>query len=350
MAFNVHIKNSSLPCRCRLTVSYEALTIVGFIKYFNNNCVNTSTDYAKVESFQKPLEFNSRISTWKTFGKYLVDLIIEKIKEDVKGGKFQRYAAKGIAASLRMQFVVMIKRHRDNISCFSMDLVKGMFRQLDFINKICGNYEYWTNSNVILSSIERYQKFLSLMKLHSTKMLVPTLDIDLVWHTHQTFNPTEYRNYTKRVVGKVVDHDDTVSHEDLTKAYARTFIFWSKAFNESYSAHAPDRTAWQKNHAASSILMPPYGLYRLYVWKKHSSVDKHVSNIPEATLVPTTESLSVIGTPVHEKKAQAQNSNSNNNVSSCAIVVAGGGCGGGCATSGCAASGCGGTGLYFLFI
>ena len=140
-----------------------------------------------------------------------------------------------------------------------------MHTQLDFVLKICSNYEYWTNLSVIQASIARYHKFMHLMKVKkNSKLLVPTLDIDLAWHAHQT-HPDQYRMFTTNVVGRLIDHDDTIGRGDLQKGYADTYILWSEKFNEVYSSGAPDHKAWSRYHAVSNVLVPPLGIYRLQV-------------------------------------------------------------------------------------
>ena len=95
-----------------------------------------------------------------------------------------------------------------------------MFIQLDFVNKICSNFDYWSNYSVLLASLDRYEKFMRLMGNKSRKLLVPTIDVDLVWHSHQT-HPTQYNQYCLRISNKFIDHDDTVGAADLEKGYAR---------------------------------------------------------------------------------------------------------------------------------
>ena len=88
-----------------------------------------------------------------------------------------------------MECKAMVKYAKVNLSCVSLDLVKGMYRQLDFINKICTNFQYWNNETIINASIVRYFKFMDLIRTTATsKTLVPTMDIDLVWHTHLLIN------------------------------------------------------------------------------------------------------------------------------------------------------------------
>ncbi|KAJ3481678.1 hypothetical protein NLI96_g7488 [Meripilus lineatus] len=75
---------------------------------------------------------------------------------------------------------------------FSIDLVGAVVRQGSFIGKM---YDFgWTEPGyfdtpedevVLLHAIARYHAFLDLMKASPASFFVPTLDIDLVWHTHQ---------------------------------------------------------------------------------------------------------------------------------------------------------------------
>ena len=49
------------------------------------------------------------------------------------------------------------------LNSFGIDLVSGMYRQLDFVNKICSNYDYWNSAEVVATAVTRYTKFMSLM-------------------------------------------------------------------------------------------------------------------------------------------------------------------------------------------
>ena len=124
---------------------------------------------------------------------------------------------------------------RNNISCLSFDLIQGLYRQLSFINKICGNYmccnhEYWTNPRIIEASIRRYFKFLDLIAEYRPrrKALVPTIDIDLIWHTHQCLgDSSSYCNYTRTLLGGILNHDDTIESGNLKKGtyYRKSFYY-----------------------------------------------------------------------------------------------------------------------------
>jgi hypothetical protein len=58
---------------------------------------------------------------------------------------------------------------------------------------------------------QRYKGFLQLFRMTDSKFfLVPTYDIDLIWHAHQ-LNPIAYSDDMTRILGKVLNHDDSDS-------------------------------------------------------------------------------------------------------------------------------------------
>jgi hypothetical protein len=80
--------------------------------------------------------------------------------------------------------LIKAKQFYGKFYSFSADLVPAMYRQLQFVNKICLNYSYWSRESVIQRSLVRYTDFMRLVS-GSKETFVPTVDIDLVWHTHQ---------------------------------------------------------------------------------------------------------------------------------------------------------------------
>ena len=53
---------------------------------------------------------------------------------------------------------------------------------------------------------------------------VPTLDIDLAWHTHQL--QSSYRIDTAKAVGRAIDHNDKVEETDLGYGFDDTAKLW----------------------------------------------------------------------------------------------------------------------------
>lgn len=124
---------------------------------------------------------------------------------------------------------------------FSLDLVGAVLRQASFIEKMArlgwtesGCFTSATNEIVLLHAVARYHSFLNLMSSRPTHFLVPTLDIDLAWHTHQLFS-ARYERDTRRYVGRFVDHDDKVEDAALANGFNVTSKEWEKRFGVPYS-------------------------------------------------------------------------------------------------------------------
>ncbi len=54
---------------------------------------------------------------------------------------------------------------------------------------------------------------------------VPTLDIDLVWHTHQLM-AQQYSRHCLEYVRRFADHDDKVAEDKLSDAFDTTCRAW----------------------------------------------------------------------------------------------------------------------------
>lgn len=79
----------------------------------------------------------------------------------------------------------------------------------------------------------RYVKFLQLMKDYPSTVFVPTLDIDLVWHTHQ-LSPYAYNTYCRTNVGRPINHDDTIPASGRSTALDDTKRYWALAYGELF--------------------------------------------------------------------------------------------------------------------
>ena len=214
-AYKLHIKKATATCAtCRENITCEAIRLAIFVNNFNRG------DYAIRNSFElgTKLTITTETSSWKSFSGYLLQVV----KTNKKILSLPKAQQRFRAITLRWEVREIIASLRSNFSCLSMDLIKGMYRQLAFVNKICSNYEYWTNPAVIQTSISRYMKFVNLIASHPGKTMVPTIDIDLAWHTHQTF-PERYCAYTKAVLQKILNHDDTIGSDDLGKGFFSHF-------------------------------------------------------------------------------------------------------------------------------
>ncbi|KAK6459413.1 uncharacterized protein RJT20DRAFT_15825 [Scheffersomyces xylosifermentans] len=118
------------------------------------------------------------------------------------------------------------------------DLVGCVMRQERFVEKI--NEIDWLHSPVIkeslVESIIRYSRFFELLTKGDLKhMLVPTLDIDLIWHTHQLGVQYYFTDCMKSENGSVIDHDDKVDNTRLHMCFELTTRLYKRKFNQEYS-------------------------------------------------------------------------------------------------------------------
>ncbi|KAG8941360.1 hypothetical protein FRC03_004628 [Tulasnella sp. 419] len=131
---------------------------------------------------------------------------------------------------------------------FSIDLIAAVKRQFRFVAKIAelgwlddgafradskGN-DGKEESRALRRCVNQYHAFLDLMSANPKHFLVPTLGIDLAWHTHQLFH-THYRNTTMDLLGLLVDHDDAVEQETLATSYNETAELWHSRYSVPYS-------------------------------------------------------------------------------------------------------------------
>ncbi|KAI5201490.1 hypothetical protein E4T42_02282 [Aureobasidium subglaciale] len=129
----------------------------------------------------------------------------------------------------------MMSRYWENSSPFAIDLVGAVTRQGSFIEKM--HTIDWLHSPALSHTIPRlilkYTRFIGIIAKYS-KMAVPTLDVDLAWHTHQ-LNPSQYLQYTVAKSRTFIDHDDKVVEAKLTDAFAETSKMYQRLYGEPYS-------------------------------------------------------------------------------------------------------------------
>jgi hypothetical protein len=117
---------------------------------------------------------------------------------------------------------------------FQFDLISAVNRQLKFAAKMTSFA--WRHSPffhaTLTSAITRYQHFFQMMKEHS--QLAPTVDVDLVWHTHQ-LTPFAYWEYSREVAGRFINHNDMINEEAASLSFHKTVKAYEKIFRESYS-------------------------------------------------------------------------------------------------------------------
>ncbi|VDB87855.1 unnamed protein product [Peniophora sp. CBMAI 1063] len=154
---------------------------------------------------------------------------------------------------------------------FSVELVGAVLRQGSFVVKMTdlgwtapGCFEASEDERALHHASARYHAFLDLMASSPDAFFVPTLDIDLAWHTHQ-LSATAYNSDCLRLIGHFVDHDDKVEEVHLADAFDVTCRAWNARFGVQYmhcGCPLPGATVGQRlsrliqrgNHAQGSAL------------------------------------------------------------------------------------------------
>ncbi|KAF3387167.1 hypothetical protein F1880_000526 [Penicillium rolfsii] len=134
----------------------------------------------------------------------------------------------------KVHFRRMMSHYWENFSPFALDLVGAVIRQGTFVQKM-DNID-WLHSPTVMETadrlIKKYEVFFKIMFDNPTKMAVPTLDVDLAWHTHQ-LQPRRYYKYSTRMrppnIRIFVDHDDKVDENKLSEAFEWTSKMYRRA-------------------------------------------------------------------------------------------------------------------------
>ena len=114
-------------------------------------------------------------------------------------------------------------------------LADAVKRQVAFVDQM--DAQLWIRSPALAGTLQRagarYARFLRLLQLYPGTTLVPTLDVDLAWHTHQLSHHA-YRAAVEARVGRFVDHDDKIGRATLDDGMAATEKLWRVRFGEEY--------------------------------------------------------------------------------------------------------------------
>ena len=193
----------------------------------------------------------------------------ETLSELKAAQKFKEIDRRNIFARLRAGYMGIIWRD------LSIDLVAASLRQREFAKKITGEECQGIDSQLSLyKATTRYHKFLLLLKRSGGSLgqnkgphLVPTLDIDLCWHTHQLF-PQDYYSWCTEHLGRAVNHDDTIPKASLTNGLRVTSLAWFEAYREPYTTEDLKKSYLTPGRKIAGIIFPPYGLHVLSKGKK----------------------------------------------------------------------------------
>lgn len=168
------------------------------------------------------------------------DLIEKTIRSDEAvrriDGATRRVGLQLIRRDAKITTRKMMSRYWENFSPFALDLCGAVMRQGVFVEKMVKlDWLHSPSAKATMGRlITKYNRFMQIIKKNPFKMAVPTLDVDLAWHTHQ-LSPQDYYTYTVKETSKFIDHDDKIEENELSDAFEWTTKMYQDLFKEVYS-------------------------------------------------------------------------------------------------------------------
>ena len=118
----------------------------------------------------------------------------------------------------------------------SQEMASAVNRQASFVDKM--ERYLWIRSpalpETLQRAIDRYSKFIKLFKLYPKILLVPTLDVDLVWHTHQC-SASHYQADVESYTNQYIGHNDKLGDSVLGDGMEKTTKLFRIRFGQEYS-------------------------------------------------------------------------------------------------------------------
>ncbi|KAJ5514492.1 hypothetical protein N7463_004044 [Penicillium fimorum] len=145
------------------------------------------------------------------------------------------FSGSNIHPAEKVHFRRMMSRYWENLGPFSLDLVGAVIRQGTFVDKM--DQIDWLHSPTVFNTMDRlikkYEVFFQIMLDNPRNMAVPTLDVDLAWHTHQ-LSPSRYYEHSTMSpsisnLHVFIDHDDKVDEGKLSDGFAWTSKMYRRA-------------------------------------------------------------------------------------------------------------------------
>ncbi|KAI5067730.1 hypothetical protein GOP47_0018258 [Adiantum capillus-veneris] len=122
------------------------------------------------------------------------------------------------------------------LSNFKYNLHEAAARQSAFYYQV--SRSHMKDEKYLRGAEQRYKGFLHLYSLTQNKLfLVPTYDIDLLWHAHQ-LNVKCYTDDMRRILDRLLPHDDSVADRTpgsrLEKSSILTHKLWLERYGKPY--------------------------------------------------------------------------------------------------------------------
>jgi hypothetical protein len=118
----------------------------------------------------------------------------------------------------------------------SVDVDKTARELISLLEKASKFKDEWRQSSVVKQMITRYYRFIQLKASFPNILLVPTLDIEIVWQTH-LLRPELYREDCMRLFHRIIDHSLLTNEVEQTvkeQAFIDTCQLYKERFREEY--------------------------------------------------------------------------------------------------------------------
>lgn len=117
------------------------------------------------------------------------------------------------------------------------DVIQSCTRQSTFLWQVSS--PEIRESDFLRQGVENYEKFVKLMaRPDKPQYIIPTYQIDLMWHTHILHSIRKYHEYNMRLNNKILDHDDSLNDRSvgstLNTNFDATRKLWKEVYNEEY--------------------------------------------------------------------------------------------------------------------
>ena len=118
------------------------------------------------------------------------------------------------------------------------DVLDSCERQSAFLWQVSG--DRYRDDAFLLQGVENYKKFLRLITSKPRpKFLVPTYQIDLMWHTHMLTSITKYHTDCLRMTRSIVEHNDSLTDRSeggiLDVNFQATKKLWYEQYGTDYT-------------------------------------------------------------------------------------------------------------------
>ncbi|KAH7656517.1 Glycine-rich domain-containing protein-like protein [Dioscorea alata] len=181
---------------------------------------------------------------------------------------------------------ININKDSEDGKNITYDLVSAVKRQSSFYYQVSRPSMH--DDRFLVGAAARYKGFLHLIKRNQDRSLkqfcVPTYDIDLMWHSHQ-LHPLSYCKDMVKLLGKVLEHDDTDSDRSKGKKLDTGFTETTKQWEDSYGLRYWRAGAMYKGSLPSALPLLPDLSKHESGSKRKSRGHKKCVNLPNVMVV-----------------------------------------------------------------